>query len=1265
MSELSYNSLIVNKVFAENIETNDGVKYLDENESIGKYGFSEMVLSYDWSPDYSNALQHFGVSGYTAQTSGWLSVDRAEKDVTSIFINDNITNTFYNDGSYQVFLTRGDSVTASSKIDITFAPSVSESAELPVPLTNYDIWSEVPFVDNDGYLTLKNLFIPNASFWNLKIYKPNNLTITKVENNKAYNGEEFVCNIQSEKIKNGSRLFLNCPELVTFNSDLSLLDNGNLMFFNTRLDSLSVERILTSIPTYTSGVHNLTMTIRESAVEKFSEIVGLDITDKINKINYKGWEITLLTTDDREIPTDYDIWKEVVIISNNMKVTIDNLYIPDASGWNSEIYQKNNLIITSVENDKAYNDNNFVCNIQSGNIENGSDLFKNAYELTSFSNSLNQLKNGSRLFLNSGLTDFSVELSSLDSAKNMFIGCPLSVTSIETILNSLPTYTSGNHEIGLTLKSETEASKFTEITGTTINQGQIYTVSYKGWNIKTYLSKDDREIQTNYDIWENVIGYDSKTDDVGFIDLYLPDASAWKSEVYDKARLQITSVENNKAYNGDNFVCNIKTDKIVNGDGLFNEVSSLVTFTSPLSSLLSGDNMFNGCILDVASVENILGSIPTYSSGQHVLTMKIAGDSVEKFKEITGCGEIGREMVSVSYKGWTINVNVDARLSTDFDIWEGTPYIPDASNWRTDVYDEHGLIITDISDNKIYNGDEFVCNIQCESIENIETIESVMDIFVGKAFSNTNLTNVSGNFSSLGMMLNTFANTNISNFYGNLSSVYTGLFPFSGCYKLSSFDSDLSSLVIGGNDKTSMEFFEVFMKIKGFFSNTKLSSFDKNLNSLICGGAMFTNCNKLSSFRSDISSLGNYIKIFEVPDMEGVEPPAPYPPQTQEDINAWNEWNNLNYTSAFMFMGCNLDAESVEHILYSLPSYNDGLVRGLGMTINPEAATRFGEITGTTPTTNYTIAATTLNGMGVEMVEYKGWTILVNLYNNVSLVPDYDIPEGTEIISEWPLSGEFTNSNSSLYLIDNKIVGMGEDSVLCLANINLDSVWYIADYGIFGGVQNFGLDFPSLEIGTALFVASKFSSFNSYLGNLKLDMLSFYNCGNLSAFLSSLKSLSYSFQTFCGCSSLTVFLSDLRSLCIADGMFQGCSSLSSFTLKLTSLGNYEKGYSDYINTAIKIPDETGTPPTLEEFITQFPGAQNMFSGCQLDAASVENILTSIPEWNDDYYRELGMTIQSGEAATKFGEITGIIPASTEIIEVPFKGWNIKVNLFSV
>jgi hypothetical protein len=405
----------------------------------------------------------------------------------------------------------------------------------------------------------------------------------------------------------------------------------------------------------------------------------------------------------------------------------------------------------------------------------------------------------------------------------MFIGCPLSATSIEIILTTLPTYTSGNHEIGITLKSETEASKFTEITGTTINQGQIYTVSYKGWNIKTYLSKDDRETQTNYDIWENVIVYDSKTDEIGVVDLYLPDASAWKSEVYDNARLRITSVENDKAYNSGKFVCNIKTDKIVNGDGLFDGVSSLGTFTSPLSSLSSGDNMFNGCNLDIASVENILGSIPTYTSGQHVLTMMIASNSVEKFKEITGCGEIGEEMVSISYKGWTINVSVVTRITTDFDIWEGTPYIPNASNWKIDIYENYPIKITEVRDNKMFNGDEFVANIQCEKIESVCGIEDLMNEVGAPLFYRTHIENFSGDLSSLKGTFNTFAGSHLKSFSSSLSNLTTtpaGL--FTRCYDLSEFNCDMSNLVYS-------EIPFLGFSGLGFFEKTGLTSFDNDL----------------------------------------------------------------------------------------------------------------------------------------------------------------------------------------------------------------------------------------------------------------------------------------------------------------------------------------------------------------------------------------------------------------------------------------------------
>lgn len=140
-----------------------------------------------------------------------------------------------------------------------------------------------------------------------------------------------------KKIENGTELFYNCARLDRFDSDLSSLSEGNLMFFNCNLDAYSVERILTTIPTYTSGVHNLTISMQDSASDKFSEIVGVNISENVSIAKYKGWTITVVKLGDREVPTDYDIWKNVVTVNEDMEVIISNLFVPDASQWNEKI----------------------------------------------------------------------------------------------------------------------------------------------------------------------------------------------------------------------------------------------------------------------------------------------------------------------------------------------------------------------------------------------------------------------------------------------------------------------------------------------------------------------------------------------------------------------------------------------------------------------------------------------------------------------------------------------------------------------------------------------------------------------------------------------------------------------------------------------------------------------------------------------------------------------------------------------------------------
>jgi hypothetical protein len=67
--------------------------------------------------------------------------------------------------------------------------------------------------------------------------------------------------------------------------------------------------------------------------------------------------------------------------------------------------------------------------------------------------------------------------------------------------------------------------------------------------------------------------------------------------------------------------------------------------------------MFGDCKLDSPSVERILATIPTYTSGSHVLQLGIQSSVASKFAEITGTTPTTTEQ-TVSYKGWSIQVKI-------------------------------------------------------------------------------------------------------------------------------------------------------------------------------------------------------------------------------------------------------------------------------------------------------------------------------------------------------------------------------------------------------------------------------------------------------------------------------------------------------------------------------------------------------------------------------------------------------------------------------
>ncbi len=244
------------------------------------------------------------------------------------------------------------------------------------------------------------------------------------------------------------------------------------------------------------------------------------------------------------------------------------------------------------------------------------------------------------------------------------------------------------------------------------------------------------------------------------------------------------------------------------------------------------------------------------------------------------------------------------------------------------------------------------------------------------------------------------------------------------------------------------------------------------------------------------------------------------------------------------------------------------------------------------------------------------------------------------------------------------------------------------------GLTSFTSDLSSLTSGESMFlVCDNLTTFNSDLSSLTNGKQMFQDCSNLTAFTSDLISLTNGFYMFSGCDNLTTFNSDLSSLTDGYCMFEDCSNLTTFNSDLSSLTNGERMFYGCTNLTAFTSDLssltdgsnmfygctnltafTSDLSSLTDGYSMFLGCTNltaftsdlssltdgryMFSGCKLDSNSIENILTTIPTITKASTLPIGI---QESAASKFAEITGLTPTTTEQT-VSYKGWNVKVKI---
>lgn len=209
---------------------------------------------------------------------------------------------------------------------------------------------------------------------------------------------------------------------------------------------------------------------------------------------------------------------------------------------------------------------------------------------------------------------------------------------------------------------------------------------------------------------------------------------------------------------------------------------------------------------------------------------------------------------------------------------------------------------------------------QPEIINNLEIIE------LFGITSSTNMSSVSKDFKNLNnawcsiSLEPRFSDIVDCNF--DLNNIPSGNQMFRDSLILRTFDSDLSNAIntnhMFSGCKNLISYRGELPKVQKaqyMFQNTPLESFNEDLSTLQDGYYMFNGCKKLTSFRGNLSSLTS---------------------------------------GAGMFMDCNLDAESVRHILTSLNSSYNSAKSSFNMGIKRSAVPVVTELTGLTPTSTTT-----------------------------------------------------------------------------------------------------------------------------------------------------------------------------------------------------------------------------------------------------------------------------------------------------------------------
>ncbi|MBO5827340.1 MAG: leucine-rich repeat protein [Paludibacteraceae bacterium] len=298
-------------------------------------------------------------------------------------------------------------------------------------------------------------------------------------------------------LEDGSYLFSECDNLITFNSDLSSLETAEGMFYRSR----SLTDFNSDLSLLYSGAHMF----RECTnLKTFNSDLGL-LTQGVQMFSECGNLITF--NSDLSSLTDGSYMFE-----NCRKLTSFSPELPSLTDGYSMFYECTAL--TAFNSDLS-------------NLTTGDFMFGRCGNLESFNSDLSSLTNGHSMFYDcEHLNNFESNLSSLIYGNHMFHKCKLNKTAIINIANSIKDVNRvngdasriGYKEIYIGHADDVPASVLWECGNIMIEKG--WTVYFNGNNY------------SRHDMTYSITASNG----------YIPNASEWQNEVYKKNNLIITEI---------------------------------------------------------------------------------------------------------------------------------------------------------------------------------------------------------------------------------------------------------------------------------------------------------------------------------------------------------------------------------------------------------------------------------------------------------------------------------------------------------------------------------------------------------------------------------------------------------------------------------------------------------------------------------------------------------------------------------------------------